>query len=333
MKIRIFIFLLFTFLILSFIKAPQTLAQSVSLGIYPPVFEMETTPPSDIKVPFFIQNYTNSSVNLKISLKPFTQAPSEDGQVEFLDDTFSYPDPVFLQRVQILYQGNSVDLLTLSPNERKNLILEIQVPPNETKGDYYFSIIFNSLNNFEGSDTSSKASGGIATNVLLSVGPVGKTQGYIQEFSSPLFLNQGPVPFTVRIKNTSDHYITPTGSISITNMYGQNIGEVHLLPVNILSNTIRRIPDSMQSPTASPSASLNSYFKTLDKVYAVWPETFLLGLYTAKLNVSLSSKGPVFTREITFFAFPIEYMIAILIIIGITVFVVLRVKKQLNRNL
>jgi len=286
-------------------------AQNVDLGIYPPVFQIQATAPSDAKIPFFLQNFTDSSVPLVISLRPFTADPAENGNITFLDVPI-YSDPYLPQRIQVLDGENSTGNLVLSPQQKKNLILEVQIPNNEPKGDYYLSLIFSSTADNLNDRSSSQATVGIASNILLSIGPVGPTKGQIEDFSTPLFVTKGPVPFTVRVKNTSDHYITPKGSIAIKNMFDQTIGKVNLLPANILANTVRRIPDSSQT----------------NPTMAVWPEKFLVGPYTATLTLALSDSGPLFTKAIVFFAFPLEYLIAILLIIGLIIFIALRVNKN-----
>lgn len=331
LKLKIILFILIS-LILNLKSPTVAKAQSVDLGVYPPIFEIQTTPPSDVKVPFFIENFQDQTVDLKLFLKPFTaDSSSENGQVSFIDDTSSYPDPYLLQRVSVLDNDTPIDHLILAPKEKKDLVLEIEIPGNEPKGEYYFSLVFSSEIKGAQSSNTSQASGAIASNILLSIGPLGKTEGFIQDFSSPFFVNKGPVPFNVRIKNTSDHYITAKGNITIKNMFGQTIGKVDLLPSNILSNTIRRIPDSLQSGVNDKG--FNKIKEVVEKnqfPVAVWPEKFLLGAYTANLTVSLSDQGPVFKRQITFFAFPFEYIIGLITVIAIVVFIVLRVRKKVN---
>src|SRR3989344_4647692 len=43
----------------------------------------------------------------------------------------------------------------------------------------------------------------------------------IEEFSSNIFFEKGPVPFTVRVRNTGAHFIKPKSEIAIKNMFGQ----------------------------------------------------------------------------------------------------------------
>ncbi len=309
-------------------------AQTVDLGIYPPVFQIQATPPAIIKAPFFIQNYSDSSINLLISLMPFTAAGTENGTVSFSTDFSSFPDPSLLQKISVADNNNAqIQTLTLAPKQKKNLNLDIQIPNNQSKGDYYVSLIFTSSNqNTVNNSNFSAATASIASNILLSVGPVGQTKGYIENFSAPPLMTSGPVPFTVSIKNTSDHYITPQGDIVITNMFGQNIGKVNLLPVNILSNTVRRMPDSIQSDlnskdyqTVKAVADSNRY------PVAVWPEKLLVGPYTATLTLALSTSGPLFRKTVFFFAFPSEYLLGILAIIIIITFIILRIKKKFRQ--
>jgi hypothetical protein len=311
LKLKIIITLLFTFCVLGSMFAQPAKAQNVDLGIYPPVFQIQSNPPSDIKIPFTLQNFTDSSIPLAISLRPFTAAETENGNISFTDTT-NYPDPYLPQRIQVLDGDNSIGDITLSPQQKKDLTLEVQIPNNEPKGDYYLSLIFTSNSDTINNRTSSQATIGIASNILLSVGPVGKPSGQIEEFSTPFLVSKGPIPFTVRVKNASDHFVTPKGNIVIKNMFGQTIGKVNLLSVNLLANSIRKIPDSLQTNSAT----------------AIWPEKFLIGPYTATLTLALSDNGPLFTKDIVFFAFPLEYLTAILLIICLLIFIAVRIEKS-----
>src|ERR1035437_8777391 len=287
LKFKISLVSLFTFYVLGFRFAQPAQAQSVDLGIYPPVFQIQSNPSSDIKIPFSIQNFTNSDVPLAISLRPFTADSSENGNIAFTD-TADYADPYLPERIQVLDGDNSIGDITLSPQQKKDLTLEIQIPNNEPKGDYYLSLVFASNADTINNRTSSQATIGIASNILLSIGPFSKPQGKIEEFSTPFFVSKGPIPFTIQVQNSSDHYVTPKGNIVIKNMFGQTIGKVNILPVNILANTVRRLPDSSQANSNSNSYQVNF-------PVAIWPEKFLVGPYTAMLTIALSDNGPLFT--------------------------------------
>jgi hypothetical protein len=325
-----FALVIFTFAFLLLPLRPAH-AQSVDLGIYPPVFQIQTTPPTSVKAPFFVQNLSDSAVGLTISLKPFTAAPEENGTISFLNDLSSYPDPSLLQRIQVFDGDQSIQTLTLAPQQKKDLELEVEIPNDEVKGEYYISLIFTSNNQNNINSSVSQATAGIASNILLSVGPLGPTTGYIDDFSAPPFVVKGPLPLTVSVKNTSDHYITPKGDIVITNMFGQNVGKINLLSVNILSNTVRRIPDSAQSnPDSKDYQTIKAIVDKNQYPVAVWPEKLLIGPYTANLTIALSDTGPLFKKSIVFFAFPTEYLLGLLAIIIVIIFIILRVRQKIS---
>lgn len=306
-----------------------TLAQGVDVGIYPPIIQITTTPPATPRANFFIQNNSDDPLDLNIILKPFTSSDLENGQVSF-DTNQTFDDPNFLQKVQIFDASTPVTSVYLGPKEKKDLSMQIDIPKGEPLSDYYFSLLFVSKTGDFSNVNLSQVSAAIGTNVLLSIGPKGKNQGEIQQFSSPFFINSGPVPFTVRVKNTSSHFLTVKGQILITNLFGQTIGKITLLPSNILSNTSRRITDNLQAPGKE-----NDFAKiqtvVLDNKYpvAVWPEKYLFGPYTATLTIALTDQGPTLTKQIHFFAFPLEALISLIIIILVILFIILRVKRKL----
>jgi hypothetical protein len=319
--------LIFTAAILLGVSPARANAQTLDVGIYPPVFQIQATPPSDVKIPFFVQNFTNTTIPFDISLKAFTANNQENGSVQFTD-TPDFADPFLPERIQVLDEDNPIGNLTLAPQQKKDLTLEVQIPSNEAKGDYYLSLIFTSPVQPLESGTVSQETLSISSNILLSVGPLGNPQGYIENFSAPFFVSQGPVPFTVRVKNTSDHYVTTQGNIVIKNMFGQTIGQVNLLPVNILANTVRRIPDDNQTNLNSQNYQQIKNLINTNLPVAIWPEKFLIGPYTASLTLALSDSGPILKREITFFAFPLEYLLAIAVIIALVIYIAARVNRS-----
>lgn len=306
-------------------------AQSISIGIYPPIMQMDTTAPTNANADFYVQNQSQESVDLNIIIKPFRPSNNIDGEIELIDNISSFPDPLFVNRVKVLSEGEIIKSLSIGPKQTEKLVLEVTLPPNQIKGDYYFTVLFVSSPKSLVKTNSTLTQTSIGMNVLLTVGPKGKTEGLISKFTTPFFVNTGPVPFKVQIANKSGHYIAPTGEIIVKNMLGNEKGKIKLMPVNILSNSTRYIPDLSQ---ADPD--LDEYKKIIDTVLeedlpvAVLNQKFLLGIYTATLNIALNENGPSFTKTITFVAFPITYLLSIFIILGIITFIVLRVRRKIN---
>lgn len=308
----------FSFLLLSaysLLHTASASASELSLGVYPPIIQVDATPPTAIKHPVKIKNGSNNPVTLSITLRPFKSKDSL-GHVDFLEEKdLILRDKDIFQKIQILDGDSPVSEVTLDPQEEKTLTLKIGLPKDEPPDDYYFSIVFLSKNS--GSSTNGPAiAGGIASNVLLSIGPKDPARGFIEKFSAPLYVTNGPLPFSVAVHNLSPYYISPQGQILIHNLYGQLIGKVELLQENILSNSSRTLIDKSQSMPEK----------------AVWDEQFLFGPYKATLTISLSPQGPLYHQTIYFFALPIQYLIGILLMFSIGIFLITRVRKRMEQN-
>src|SRR5207249_2162178 len=138
----------------------------------------------------------------------FRPSDNEDGQVQYLSENDPFPgkDKQIFQKVQVVDNGIAVHSLSLGPKEQKKLQLRVVVPKDEPLSDYYFSIIFlgspqadDSTDSPQDQSNVSNAQAGVAMNVLLSIGQTDQPKAYLQEFSAPLYLESGPVPFTVRV--------------------------------------------------------------------------------------------------------------------------------------
>ncbi len=314
---------LFSFILLHFafclLPLNKVYAGDFALGVYPPIIQIQANAPSVITKEVTIVNASTNPQDITIQLRLFTQSQNDNGQVSYTPSAnLPYPDSSLFQKVQLLDGSAPVGGITLAPRQKKTLTLRIALPAGEQPADYYFSVVFLTNNLLSEKTSGSQIHAGIAVNVLLSVGPKTPTTGYLNEFSVPWFVQTGPVPFTISINNTSDHFIAPTGQILIHNMFGQLIGKVDLLPVNILQHSSRYIPTKGQENTNHP--------------IALWNEKVLFGLYKAQLNVSLSRQGPLFTRTVYFFAMPIAYLIGFFLAIALLVLIIARIRMRTREN-
>ncbi len=289
-------------------------ASELQLGIQPPIIQIDATAPTDIRHPVSIKNGSDQPTTLSITLRPF-RSKDDLGHVDFVDEKdLQLRDKNIFQKIQVLDGDNPVNEVTLGPQEEKQLTLKIGLPKDEPPADYYFSIVFLSKNP-EGNSNGSSIAGGIASNVLLSIGPKDPARGFIEKFNSPIYVTNGPIPFSVSVQNLSPYYISPQGHIFIRNLYDQLIGTVDLLQVNVLANSSRTLTDTSQFMPGK----------------AVWNEQFLFGPYKATLTVALSPEGPIYQRTIYFFALPLQYLIGITLMIVIGIFLFTRVKKRIKQ--
>ncbi len=304
------------FSIIYFLTLAPSVYADFNVGVYPPILQINAIAPTAIRESITLVNESNSAITLIAVFKPFTQDIQDNGHVQYLSENdYLGADPKIFNRMQLLdSNGRPMTVVALAPRQQKTLTLHIGLPKDEPPSDYYFSILFRSNNNTINQSTASGLSGGIATNVLLSVGPQGKTQGLLEDFSSPLFVQEGPIFFTIKVNNLSSHFIVPRGEINVRNMFGQLVGNIPLLPVNVLANTSRFLPGTTTNLASQ----------------AVWDEKVLFGPYRASLVVALSPSGPLFTRTIYFFAMPWEYIVGFFLTITLLSFIATRVRGRLK---
>jgi len=316
-KYKRILLIIFVILTTYYLLLTTAFAEGISLGIDPPIIQINATPPAEILSPITLENRGDSALNLKVDFKPFVPSDREDGQIKYVSESEAgLPDPLIFQRIKILDESNqSINEFILPAKQQKKLTLSLSIPKDSPSSDYYFSVVFLSKSLSSQNTSSSENVFGIASNVLLSVGE-GKVSGTVAEFSAPIFLEKGPVPFTVRVKNTSNHFINPKGEILIKNLFNQTIGRVDLLPVNVLADSVRSIPSD-----TSETSDISSL--------AFWPEKFILGPYKATLSIALSDTGPLFRRSILFLAFPAKGLAAILLGTLLMIYITLKVKSKI----
>jgi len=334
----------FTFYIL---HAPSAQAEGLSLSVSHSLLQIQAASPSDTKSPITLENPGDNSINIQVLFKPFRASGKENGEIEYISD-FEIPDGYkkIFNQIHLTDNGIVTSNFELGPRQKKNLELQFTIPKNEASSDYYFSVIFlarrsasigesapqgSTQKNDAGSPPNEEntqgqnlsiINAGVAANVLLSISDKNQPQAAIEEFTAPTFLKSGPVDFTVRIKNIGTHVITPKAIIFIKNMFGQTVGRVDIEPDNILADSIRALTDTQ---TASSSSNFSSQ-------KAIWPERFLLGPYTATLNIAISDKGPVYNQSIIFLALPIQLIIGIILGIILAIAIFFRVRYHLKKD-
>ncbi|HSD98776.1 MAG TPA: hypothetical protein VLB73_03715 [Patescibacteria group bacterium] len=293
-------------------------AADFALGVYPPILQIQATAPTIISKDITVVNASQDTENVSVTLRPFTASGTNNGQVLYLPvGTKMLPDKDIFQKVQILDGDTPISSLSLAPKQKKTLTLRIGLPKDEPGADYYFSVLFVSTDSVNQDANGSHITAGIAANILLSIAPKDETTGLLNEFTTPWFAQTAPIPFTVSITNTSRHFITPTGQILIRNMFGQLVGKVDLLSVNVLGNSTRFL-------TSKENAVDNNH------PVALWNKNVLFGPYRANIIVSLSPEGPLFTKTIYFFVMPWEYLLGFFLAVVILLIVIERVRHKMT---
>lgn len=313
--------LITSFILLSGLGTGEVKAQGVSLSIYPPVIQVEATPPSSPTAPIIIQNNEDKQVELQIGLIPF-KASGTTGNIQPMPSLLTQGFyPYYKSRIQFLEGDKKTESVKVAPFESKEILVNINLSKGDPPGDYYYSIIFTASGSQAKENSYSQIPVGIASNLLLTVGPKGISSGGISEFSTTTFKTGGPVGFILKFHNASPHLVEPTGEISITNILGKEIGSVRILPQYVLAGTDRYLLDAEQ-------ASSGAYLNKATTPQIVWPEKFLLGWYKAEASIQLEKNGRWMKASTYFIAFPLYFFIPIVGLVFVALSIYLRVKRK-----
>lgn len=301
LKLKILTFLSvvfsFTFYILHF--TPKAYAQSLGLGIYPPLLEVTIMPGKTITQVYKLSNPGEIDLMMTSSMRAF-EPSDETGGIRLLDSTTKLEPISFSFLNADLKLGQTFPLPT---GKTQEVVLVIKIPENAKEKDYYATLLFQTspMARF-GTQSASQTQTKIGSNLLISVSRTGQPfkKAEIIEFSTPRFVDSfSKIPFRVRIKNAGHSYFKPLGKIIIKGWFGQEQA-LDLLPQNILSDYSREIQCQADDKVAPCQAK----------------SKFLIGPFKATLEFGLDDFSSEYQEEIHFVALPIK------LILGLTILVI-----------
>lgn len=186
---------------------------SRALTISPPLFDVSGNPGDVILQRIKVLNETAVPLRITIALNDFSSNGDEQGTPKF----FAPITGVEMGLTNWLSLNKSD--FTLKSKESRELPFAINIPKNATPGGYYGAIVLSSsaVNVNAGVGVGSQ----IASLILLRVNGVIKEEARISSFliERP-FPDSLPVNFTVRLENTGNAHLKPSGEIIIRNMLG-----------------------------------------------------------------------------------------------------------------
>jgi len=282
-------------------------AQSLSLGIYPPLLEVTIKPGKSITQAYELTNSSDTDLVINSEILPFEPA-DELGNIVIRNT--GYENYFSFQNAD-LQLGQK---FLLKAGQKQQIVLTIKIPNGAKEDDYYLTLLFTTQpENQIGGQGEAQAQAQIGTNILLTVSETGEPprKAEIEEFSisnikysilNIKIIDSFASPqFLLKIKNTGRSFFKPMGTITTTGWFGQKY-LLNLLPENILSASTRKIGCS---PPDSPDMVGPCQIKS----------KFLLGVYTAKVEFGLDKISSDYGARITFIALPIKLFLVILVLI------------------
>lgn len=310
------------FIAFMILATSQAKASEVVLSANPTLIRLNSLGEAQVNSSFQIKNESDN--NLTLSSRIYTFEPMENGQVKILFEQKSL-SPIIKDRLKLKADSKEIDKLELRPGEKKNIEVEIQTLDSDKHGDYYFSIVFQTEPKTTEKSSYSSLSGGIAVNLMLSLGNENNSELKISDFSTNTLSTSSPQKFTLKVENTGKNLTEATGVIIIRNLFGKEVGRINFEPQYVLSNSSRYLLG--KDAKASEIMPFES-----DIPQSTWEEKFILGLYSAHAEIKNSENGKIFSSDIYFFSMPVKIILAVSLIIFIILGIAVRTRKALLRK-
>jgi hypothetical protein len=205
------------------------------------------------------------------------------------------------------YVKPEVDQVLLDPGQRLRLQAEISIPQNAEPGDLDGAIMVAASNVDQTNQSVANGNAGAGLKVITRVASLlfitvkgdALQNGSLDSFTtSHNFYENGPVSFEIIAKNGGNVHLTPSGAISIKNVFGQEVGQKDIEPFFTL-------------PKSTKTREI------------AWNSNFLIGRYTAALSLSRGYSDIVDTMSYSFWVIPWKIIsIALIILILIVLFLV-----------
>lgn len=192
------------------------------------------------------------------------------------------------------------DEFTLALGERARIPVTITVPPNTSPGGYYGSVLVSTVRS-PGSTSEMAPTSPIVARVgsLFFIRVTGEADVNaevleIDTLDDKLWYEEGPVEFGILAENKGTVHVNPYGELSITNLFGEEVGYVQLEPWFVLPKSLR-----VREIT--------------------WDREFLLGRYTATARINRGYDDIVDEVSVSFWVLP--WKIVLSIFAGLFIFI------------
>ncbi|MCS6956299.1 MAG: hypothetical protein NZM02_00425 [Patescibacteria group bacterium] len=318
--ITIIIFITVIIFITPFVKAQQ-----VSLSISPPLLETIIKPGKSIMVAYDLKNF-GDPVYLLVKVVSFE--PKDNlGNVR-LKNELEGPIKFSLDNANVQFERP----FFLKTEEKQQILLRIKVPENISQGDYYYTLIAETIPSGNLNNNSiSYAKASIGSNILITVTDSGiidikpkivifdvlsKVKIFNQKIN--IFDSFDKIPVILILENKGKNFIKPEGEIVLKNIFGHQL-KYKIIPKNILSQSQRLIE-------ASSSASINESDKFKNSSFVL--SGFFIGKNNLSAEIFFGENSPKVFAKASFFAFPFKLISILIILLIVASEIIKKIKKN-----
>lgn len=197
------------------------------------------------------------------------------------------------------------DSFVLGAGERARIPVTVALPEDAEPGGRYGSVLVTTttLPNETGVSSNAQTGSAIVSRIgtLFFITTPGQVEldGQLTGFSTipdKTFFTKGPIDFSILFENNGSIHLNPYGTISISNMLGEEVGFIEMDPWYALPQSLR--------------------FREVS-----WDRELMIGRYTATLELNRGYNDVIDTATISFWILPLNVVLPILG--GILLFVII----------
>jgi len=262
------------------IASAQTALPKSGLAISPPTFELSANPGDKLTNSLRVDNITDQPLEVTVDTRNFTALGEEGGiNLSAEEGEFSLASWIAVTPAKV----------TIAARESQVFEFATSIPENASPGGRFGSIIFKTTLKPVSGQSGVAVGQEVGALVFLKIAGQVSEKASITSFGAKSGLNErGPVDFDIRVKNEGNVQFKPTGTITISDVFGRKVASIPVNQQNVLPGAIR-------------------------KMTAEWDNAWLFGKYTATLSLVYGNDKHVVTASTAFWGFP--YKLAAIVVI------------------
>lgn len=306
-----------------FLSGVVFLQTAHAMTLVPPSLEFTAKPGETIDGRVKLINEESGDKTLYVSTANFT-AKGETGEPNFLFDAPTADLALWIQP--------SVDTVQLTSKQAVEVPFSIVVPANAEPGGHYSGIFFANQPNTEAGSGQIGIGSKIGTLIIVRVDGNVTEQASIKQFgrdNATSALNRLPQTLFVRVENTGNVHVRPSGTVTVKNMFGKQVASLAVNPNTgaVLPKSVRRFDVVWQRHMAD--AKHGSFFQELG---SEWGD-FAFGKYTATVSLLYGQPEKTMTATTTFSVYPWRLLVVIFLALILAVLLIVLLVHSYNKKL
>lgn len=246
-----------------------------------------------------LSNASEEDVQVDLKIEDFVPNAGGDG-IKFV----SRAEGLTTVRDWIVLNDGNPSII-LKQDEKISIPYVIRAPANAEPGSH-FGVAFFKATKLSDAEQQLKIGTQVGTLIFVTIPGNFLQKGNILSFAAPRFVQKSPVTFTTRFENTGTVHFEPKGTIVIKNIFGKKVADVPVEGQVVLPTGIK---------------DLQTSFVT---------DGFLLGRYTAAINL-VDGEGQVLTTEsVSFYAFPVWYILSFIGVLVLVYFLLKFIRSKFS---